>query len=456
VQHRFTRAPDEAKRRIGGNAPAAHSASAAIRGEVEMQRSAGVRCRLGLLVFSLGAGVALAEGFTAQGIYPGDTAAGAFTLPYEFEPVIRLRTYYKETETLTETKQQAWALGGFAGVRSPWFGNLVQLGVVGYTSQRLYGPAGEGGTLILTSTQGSITALGEAFGALRLAGQTITAYRQLIDRPFINPQDTRMIPNTFEAYTLSGAAGDLSYTGGYMTKMKTRASDSFVWASNVAGGTGPQKGVIYAGATYRIAGTGYVKVDEVYAIDVFNTFYIEGRYPISIDDRTKAVLGAQYYPQRSVGGAQIGSFSTWGYGLTAGLTHGPVGAQLYYTQTGKGLTSQDPWGDHPSYLNIQQIIFDTAGEKAWGIRGNVDFADLGVQGLTATAIYASGKDRINSSSGAPLPNHNETDVRADYAFPKGTVLEGLVATFRYSWLHQDGAAQTQTDLRAILNYLVRF
>ena len=36
------------------------------------------------------------------------------------------------------------------------------------------------------------------------------------------------------------------------------------------------------------------------------------------------------------------------------------------------------------------------------------------------------------------------------------IVEGLVATFRYSWLHQDGSPQIQTDLRAILNYNVRF
>ena len=86
----------------------------------------------------------------------------------------------------------------------------------------------------------------------------------------------------------------------------------------------------------------------------------------------------------------------------------------------------------------------------------MDFATLGAPGLTATSIYASGKDRVDSLNGAPLPDRWETDVRVDYAFAKGTLLEGLVATFRYSWLKQDGAAQTQTDLRAILNYGVRF
>ena len=102
--------------------------------------------------------------------------------------------FYKNTDTLTGGEQEAWALGGFAGLRSPWFADLFQFGVVGYASQKLYGPAGKGGTLILQSDQSSIYVLGEAWGALRVAGQTIAGYRQLIDRPFINPQDTREIP----------------------------------------------------------------------------------------------------------------------------------------------------------------------------------------------------------------------------------------------------------------------
>ena len=403
----------------------------------------------------VGSSAAVAAGFTAQGIMPGDPDPNSIKLG-DVEAAIRPRMFYKNTDTLTGGEQEAWALGGFAGFRTPWVADLFQFGVVGYTSQKLYGPAGKGGTLILTQNQDSITAIGEAWAAFRVAGQTITAYRQLIDRPFINPQDTRELPNTFEAYTLSGAAGALSYTGGYMTKMKTRASDSFIWASRVAGGKGSPEGVVYAGATYALANAGYIKVDELYSFDVYNTFYVEGRYPIRFDDKTRLILGAQYYPQKSVGDDQIGNFSTWGYGLNAALTYGFVTGQLYYTQTGTGFTTQNPYGDHPSYLNLQQIVFNTAGEKAWAVRGTVDLAPLGVPGLLATAIYASGKDRVNSSNGAPLPDHWETDVRADYAFAKGTWAEGFVATFRYSWLHQDGSPQIQTDLRAILNYNVRF
>jgi hypothetical protein len=227
--------------------------------------------------------------------------------------------------------------------------------------------------------------------------------------------------------------------------------------SDTAGGTGKQEGVIYAGGTWDFArNDGYLRMDEQYAVDVFNTFYVDGKYPIAIDDRTTLTLGAQYYPQSSVGDAQIGTFSTYGTGLQAAVAHGPVGVQLYYTQTGKGFDTQSPFGDHASYLNLMQVAFNTAGEKAWGIGGNINFADFGVPGLTAAAIYAAGHDRIDDQTGAAIPNRNETNVRVDYAVGKGTFLEGLVATFRYSWLHQDGSPQTGTQLRAYLNYAVGF
>ena len=399
---------------------------------------------------------AVAASAAAQGINPGDPAKDAYTLPGGIEPVLQLRTYYFASDSLTGSQTAAWALGGWAGLRSPWLGDLFQAGVVGYTSQKLYGPEDKDGTKLLRPGQEPITVLGEAFGAVRILGQTITGYRQLVNRPFINPQDSRMVPNTFEAYTLTGAADTLAYTGGYITKMKSRASESFVWMSNTAGGTGKQEGVVYAGGTWNFAKNGYVRLDEQYAVDVFNTFYVDGKYPIPIDDKTTLMLGAQYYPQSSVGEAQIRVFSTYGLGLQGALAHGPVGLQLYYTQTGKGFDTQSPFGDHASYLNLMQVAFNTAGERAWGIGGNVDFAGLGVPGLTASAIYADGRDRVDDQTGAALPNQNETNVRVDYAIGKGTFLEGLTATFRYSWLRQDGSPQTATQLRAYLNYAVRF
>jgi hypothetical protein len=99
----------------------------------------------------------------------------------------------------------------------------------------------------------------------------------------------------------------------------------------------------------------------------------------------------------------------------------------------QGARHAEPYGSHASYLDLMQVSFNTAGEKAWGIGGNLDFNVVGIPGLTAGAVYADGHDRIDYTTGAPMPDRSESDVRADYAFAKGTMLEGLVATIRYSW-----------------------
>ena len=395
----------------------------------------------------------LANAAAAQAVAP---AAGG-DKPYGgFEPVLHLRTYYLDQESLTGAPASAWALGGWAGLRSPWWGDMFQVGLVGYTSLKLYGPDDKDGTRLLAPGQESIAVLGEAFGSVRILGQTFTGYRQRINRPFINIQDNRMVPNTFEAYTLTGAASDVSYTGGYITKIKKRDAEHFVWMSEAAGGSASQKGTVFAGATWDFVKNGYVRADFQATDDVFNTFYADGKYPIALDAQTVLVLGAQYIHQKSVGAAQIGDFSTWGAGLQATIARGPFGGQLYYTQTGKGFDTQNPYGDHPSYLNLMQVPFNTAGEQAWGIGGTLDFASIGAPGLTTGIVYASGRSRVNATTGAALPDREETNVRAEYAFAKGTVLEGLVATLRYSWLHQDGSPQTAPQLRAYVNYDFRF
>jgi hypothetical protein len=192
-----------------------------------------------------------------------------------FEPVLHLRTYYLDQESLTGVPASAWAFGGWAGLRSPWWGDMFRVGIVGYTSLKLIGPDDEDGTKLLAPGQEAIAVLGEAFGSLRMFGQTVTGYRQRINRPFINLQDSRMVPNTFEAYTLSGAASGVSYTGGYITKIKTREANHFVWMSDAAGGgNSDHKGTAFAGATWDFVKDGYVRADFQQTGDVFNTVYV--------------------------------------------------------------------------------------------------------------------------------------------------------------------------------------
>jgi len=374
--------------------------------------------------------------------------------PLDARPIVHLRTYDFDAHSLTSTQSEAWALGGWAGFTTGFLSDLLQVGAVGYTSQPLYAPDNKGGTKILQPNQDAINVLGEAFGALRFFDQTFVGYRQLVNRPFVNQNDSRMVPQVFEAYTLRGAPGGVSYLAGYLTKIKVRDSDSYTWMSQQAG-TQAQQGMIIGGVTIPYGKGGFVRLDEQYVRDAFNTFYVDGLYPIEVDTDTTLALGAQYYPQTSVNAAQLGHFSTWGLGITGVLTWRELTAQLAYTQTGTGYDTLNPYGDHASYANLMQSAFNTAGEKAWLVGATYDFGKALTPGLTAGFNYAHGTSLVNATTGAALPNQDETNVRVDYAFAKDSALRGLSATLRYSWLHQSGSP-TATQLRAYLNYEVTF
>ena len=104
-----------------------------------------------------------------------------------------------------------WAGGGWVGYETGWLFDAVRFGIVGYTSIPLVGSADTDGTLLFLPGPTGYAVLGQAYGKLKLFGQEFTGYRQLINQPEVNPQDNRMTPNTFEAYTLAGGFGAFNY-----------------------------------------------------------------------------------------------------------------------------------------------------------------------------------------------------------------------------------------------------
>ena len=144
------------------------------------------------------------------------------------------------------------------------------------------------------------------------------------------------------------------------------------------------------------------------------------------------------------------------YGLGAAYERGPYSVQLAWTQTSRNYETQDPFGDNPSLLHMMQVDFNDAGERAWLLRGTLDFSTMGAPGFKAVAAYGSGHGAIDSSTGAPLGNRNETDVRLSYAVDKSGRLHGLSFGIEGSWLNQAGAAAQGRQLRVFANYDVPF
>ena len=110
-----------------------------------------------------------------------------------------------------------------------------------------------------------------------------------------------MVPNTFEAYTLSGAGERRELH----RRLHRQDEDARVRQLRLdvhrSRQQGTHKGVGFAGVTWDFMKNGYVRVDEQYGTDLFNTIYVDGKYPIAIDAQTLLVLGAQYTSQKSIG-----------------------------------------------------------------------------------------------------------------------------------------------------------
>ena len=77
---------------------------------------------------------------------------------------------------------------------------------------------------------------------------TATLFRQALQLPFINGNDSRMIPNTFEVYQLEVEPWTaLRLNFGYVAGMKARTSADFQPMSEIAGAPQVNRGTSFAG-----------------------------------------------------------------------------------------------------------------------------------------------------------------------------------------------------------------
>lgn len=161
---------------------------------------------------------------------------------------LHFRSFYFNRENDDDTASEAWTLGGWVRYESGWLLDTFAIGAAYYTSLPAYAPADRPGSLLLTPGQGEIGVVAEAWAALRYKDYAILrGYRQRIDEGYVNPQDNRMLPNTFEALMLSGQVGWAQYDVGYIWDIKPRDSNDFISMSKQAGALGKNEGLLLTG-----------------------------------------------------------------------------------------------------------------------------------------------------------------------------------------------------------------
>jgi outer membrane porin, OprD family len=398
------------------------------------------------------------------------------------------RTFYLDRSQFDSSESQAWAIGGWAGLKTGYFLDHIAFGLTGYTSQPLYAPEDRDGTLLLEPGQEGYTVLGEFYAELRIVEDVgITVGAKGYDTPFINRNDTRMTPNTFGAVVLQGRTefgtsssddagmttdgmglskdgkeiaapaptptqdvASIKYGLGYFDKIKERNRDEFV-SMSVDAGAQVERGVWAAGALYE-KGKFSIGAIDYYSQDIINIAYAESKLEVPLADDWKLKFAGQYTDQGSVGdnALQGHSFSGHQIGLKIDM---PVRNALFtaaFTHAWGTANLQNPWSGYPGYTSVQVQDFNRAGESAFLLRAGYDFP--WVDGLSAYALAVFGTDPDSASQ----YRQNEFDFNLQWG-PKEGVLKGLSLRLRYAVVQQFGGdVDNLTDFRAICNYVIKF
>ena len=384
------------------------------------------------------------------------------------EAVLHFRSYFLDRTNPTPPNNAAWAGGGWVGLKTGWFYDTFQLAAVGYTTQPLWAPPTTDGTQLLAPGQYGFFTLGEANAAVRAQGQVFRAWRQQLDELEVNPNDDRMIPNTFEAYALSGDLGPTSnpvrYFAGYVAAMKFKGVPYF---ANMAARAGAPADVT---AGMWLGSLKYGDIDKVrlrssvyYVPDILTSNYNDVSATFAVTDDFRVRVGGQFMVQGSNGlnlltGKPFGTFTAGG---RVDLIWGPATLWGVFTQTGSAYQYQTPYGQWIGYTKQITKDFDRAGERAWQVGLIFDFDAIGLPGLTFMGSATLGADAINVANGAPLSRNNEYDFDLIYQVASKSApdwLKPLQLRGRMAFVDQFEANYMTAiqEYRLILNYELKW
>ncbi len=368
---------------------------------------------------------------------------------------IKPRNYYYNQMNNDGTQQLAWAQGGIIEHRIGKVGGIFSMKTEWFSSYALYAPNDEGGTSLLAPPQREIGVFGIVNPRFDLDTITLSLYRQRFDLPFLNANDSRMLPITHQGYTISSRknpGNKFDYIAGYIDSIKKQDSEHFVSMTSAAGVSEVKHGLYLLSANYRPIDSISIGAAEYYTQDLYNTFFTETAYKKKYTDYISNTLSFQYVDQRSVGDdLLLGTDHTTGmWGIQEAFGYRNAIFKLAFNQIDTGANLNAPFGSFPGYTSAMINDFNQAGTRSWLVGLTYDFSRLGLPGLALSTSYISGDSSIDQETKASLNNETETDVTLDYRFVEG-FLKNLRLRARSGFNNEQNVGMT-TNYRLIVNY----
>jgi len=244
--------------------------------------------------------------------------------------------------------------------------------------------------------------------------------RQSLDTPHADSDDIRMMPNYFEAYTITNTdIDDLTLSAGFIHKMagweNTVNAQDFVNVGETLG-TNHIDGVYYAAAAYDGIKDLSLSLWYYHYNDIANVIYAEAGYAYTFAKESSLTLGLQYDSSQETGAALLGKQDANTYGLSMELASEEIGVHILAaynrddSETGAmGLSL----GGGAFFTSMEDQTLDAIGAagSAWLIGAGFHFSAVGIEGLNAGVAYGNFKADDNT-----LYESHELDVVIEYSF----------------------------------------
>jgi len=364
---------------------------------------------------------------------------------------LNLRAYTFDRETASGRRDAANALGGEVFLETGRLADILQVGLSYYTSNLVGSSENPGLTGLVAPNGDNLNVLGQAY--LRLGkpgGWQASLYRQGLKVPYLDTEDSRMIPRTQEAYLVYRLEEQRAFGAGHLTRTKRKDSEDFIPMSAAAGALGTDKGVSVVGGKLDIGHDATVGVFNLYGWDTYNTLYAEGGWSSYFLRNLGTKVGVQYTDQRSVGDGLVGDFRTWQAGIKWSGSVKSAVLTLAYTQIGEGGSIRFPWGGFPSYNWGMIQDFDRPGERAWRLGVSVNGSAWGHDAWSGFVNLTRGYHAQDPVTGTEASDLTEAAFTIDFK-PESGSIKGLWLRFRAGQARFDDGGSI-TNFRFILNY----
>ena len=243
--------------------------------------------------------------------------------------------------------------------------------------------------------------------------------RQSLDTPHADSDDIRMMPNYFEAYTVTNTdIDDLTLLAGFIDRMAgwENGVDSaeFVDVGETLG-ISKMDGIYYASASYEGIKDLSLSLWYYHYSDIADVVYVEAGYSYTLA-KTAFTLGLQYDGSHQTGAALLGKQDAQTYGISAEAQFEDLGVTVlaaYNQDNGDTGAMGLSLGGGAFFTSMEDQTLDASGTagSAWIIGAGYDFGKLGVDDLSFGIAYGSFEAEDTS-----VYQSREIDAVLEYSF----------------------------------------